>query len=293
MKNRLTGNLMLILTVFIWGSTFVAQSVGMDSIGPFTFLTFRCLLAVLFLIPVTLFSERREMKSYIRKWTQKKLRIAGFFCGLSLFIGAGLQQMGLVDTDAGKAGFLSSLYVIFVPVIGLFLGKKLRLNVLISLLFAVAGLYLLSCVGVTAIRPGDWLLIGSAFAFAVQITLVDLLSGGLDAMRFNCMQCLMCGILSAVTMLFAETPQLDGILACALPLIYAGVLSMGIAYTLQVVGQKHIEPTAASIIMSLESVVAAVCGWLMLGERMTLWELGGCTLVFIAVILSQVTFKKK
>ena len=293
MKKQLTGNLLLILTVLIWGSTFVAQSVGMDSIGPFTFLAFRCVLAVVFLLPVIGLFERKHIQDYWKKWLDKKLWIAGIFCGLSLFAGAGLQQMSLVDTDAGKAGFLSALYVVFVPVIGLFLGKKPTFNVIVSLLFAVAGLYLLSCVGVTAIRPGDLLLVGSAFAFAIQITLIDRMGAALDGLRLNCVQCFVCGILSLVTMFITETPRWDGILSCWLPLGYAGVLSMGVAYSLQVMGQKHIEPTAASIIMSTESVVAALCGWWILNERMTSLELLGCALVFMAVVLSQVSFKKK
>lgn len=293
MKKQLTGNILLAVTVLIWGSTFVAQSVGMDSIGPFTFLAIRCVLAVVFLLPVIALFERAELKNYARKWLDKKLWIAGFLCGLTLFAGAGLQQVGLVDTDVGKAGFLCSLYVLFVPIIGLVLGKKPAFNVVISLLLAVMGLYLLSCVGVTTVRLSDLLLMGSALAFAVQITLVGLLGAKLDGLRLNCIQCLVCGILSAIYMFFAEAPNMDAIVSCWLPLGYAGVLSMGVAYSLQVLGQKHIEPTTASIIMSLESVVAAVCGWLLLNERMTPWELWGCALVFMAVVLSQVSFKKK
>ena len=293
MKKQLLGNLYLIVAVLIWGSTFVAQSVGMDSVGPFTFLAVRCLLAVVFLLPVIALFERKNLKDYFAKWKNKKLWIAGFFCGLSLFVASALQQMSLVDTDAGKAGFLTSLYVILVPVLGLFLGKKPTLNILISIFLAVAGLYLLSCVGVSAIRFSDLLLLFSALAFAVQIICVERLGSTVDGLRLNCIQCLVAGLFASLFMVFGEAPKMDAIFSCWLPLIYAGILSNGIAYTMQVLGQQRVEANTASIIMSCESVVAVLCGWLILNEQMTTWELWGCGLLFAAVILSQVSFKKK
>lgn len=293
MKKQLLGNLYLIVAVLIWGSTFVAQSVGMDSVGPFTFLAVRCLLAVVFLLPVIALFEIKNLKDYFAKWKNKKLWIAGFFCGLSLFVASALQQMSLVDTDAGKAGFLTSLYVILVPVLGLFLGKKPTLNILISIFLAVAGLYLLSCVGVSAIRFSDLLLLFSALAFAVQIICVERLGSTVDGLRLNCIQCLVAGLFASLFMVFGEAPKMDAIFSCWLPLIYAGILSNGIAYTMQVLGQQRVEANTASIIMSCESVVAVLCGWLILNEQMTTWELWGCGLLFAAVILSQVSFKKK
>ena len=185
MKKQFLGNLYLIIAVLIWGSTFIAQSVGMDSVGPFTFLAARCLLAVVFLLPVIALFEKKDLKNYIAKWLDKKLWIAGFFCGTSLFIASSLQQISLVDTDAGKAGFLTSLYVILVPIIGFFLGKKPKINIVISTLLAGAGLYLLSCFGVTAIRGSDVLLILCALSFAVQITLVERLGKGVDSLRLK------------------------------------------------------------------------------------------------------------
>ena len=292
MKEKLTGNLYLIVAVLIWGSTFIAQSVGMDSVGPFTFLALRCALAVVFLLPVIALLEIKDIKNYFRKWQNKRLWRGGILCGISLFIAAGLQQVGLVDTDAGKAGCLTALYVVLVPVLGIFLGKKPTANVVISILLSVAGLYLLSCVGVTSVRTGDLLLLGSALSFAFQITFVDRLGNGLDGVRLNCIQCLTCGVLSGVMMLTEEV-SVSGIVECTVPLLYAGVLSSGVAYSLQVLGQQRIESNSASIIMSLESVVAALCGWLILHETMTPWEIAGCVLVFIAVILSQINPKKK
>lgn len=293
MKDKKIGNLYLVIAVVIWGSTFVAQSVGMDTIGPFTFLAVRSILAVAFLLPVIALFEIRNIGHYFRKWLDKKLWLGGLLCGLSLFVAASLQQVSLVDTDAGKAGFLTALYVILVPVIGVFLGKKPTVNIVISILLAVAGSYLLSCAGVTAIQTSDLLLLLSALAFAVQITLVERLGNDVDGLRLNVIQCLTAGVLAGITMFLVEAPTMDGIYRCWLPLLYAGVLSSGVAYSMQVLGQQKVESNAASIIMSLESVVAALCGWLFLQERMTFWELSGCALVFIAVILSQITPKKK
>ncbi|MBE6926181.1 MAG: DMT family transporter [Ruminococcaceae bacterium] len=292
MREKLTGNIYLIVAVLIWGSTFIAQSVGMDSVGPFTFLALRCALAVVFLLPVIAVFEARDVKNYVRKWCTKKLWVGGTLCGIALFVAAGLQQVGLVDTDAGKAGFLTALYVVLVPVLGIFLGKKPTVNVVISIILSVTGLYLLSCVGVTSIRTSDLLLLGSALAFAFQITFVERLGNGLDGLRLNCIQCLVCGILSGFMML-TEDVSLSGILNCSIPLLYAGILSSGVAYSLQVLGQQRVESNSASIIMSLESVVAVLCGWLILHETMTPWEISGCVLVFAAVILSQITPKKK
>ena len=291
MKKQLTGVTFLAVAVLIWGSTFVAQSVGMDKVGPFTFQAVRCALAVLFLLPVIALFEIRDIKNYFRKWLDKKLWLAGILCGLALFIAASLQQVSLVDTDAGKAGFLTALYIVLVPVIGFFLGRRLPLPTIISIVLAVIGLYLLSCVGVTTIRTGDLLLLGCALAFAVQITLIDRLGKDVDGLRLNCIQCLVVTILSTIFMFGTEAPNLPDILACWLPIGYAGILSMGVAYSLQILGQQRLEPTAASLIMSLESVVAALTGWLILNESMTGEEFLGSCLLFTAVILSQIPTK--
>lgn len=293
MKKQLTGIAFLGIAVLIWGSTFVAQSVGMDKVGPFTFQASRCGLAVLFLAPIIALFEIRDIKDYFRKWRSKKLWISGALCGIALFAASSLQQISLVDTDAGKAGFLTTLYVVLVPIIGLFLGKKPSINIVFSIILAVIGLYLLSCMGVTTISTGDLLLLGCALAFAVQITLIDRLGSDVDGLRLNCIQCLVVAILSALFMFGTEEPCLPDILSCWLPIGYAGVLSMGVAYSMQVLGQQRIEPTTASLIMSLESVIAALSGWLILHETMTFWELMGCALVFLAVILSQIPVKQK
>lgn len=292
MKNKLRGSLAILSATVIWGSAFIAQSVGMDYIGPFTFQTMRSVLAVPFLILVVFLIERNP-KETVRKWLQADLWKAGFPCGIALFIAAGLQQMGIVYTSAGKAGFITAMYIILVPILGIFLHKKPPFTVWIGVALAVTGLYLLSCVGVTQVNIGDLYLLGCALGYAVQITLVDQMGGAVDGVRLNCVQSLICGLFSGIVMFMTEEPVLTDILACRIPLIYAGIFSLGIAFSLQIIGQKYLEPTPAALIMSLESVFAVLFGWLLLHERMTSTELSGCALVFMAVILSQIPEKKK
>lgn len=295
MKNRLRGSILLLLATIIWGSAFVSQSVGMDHIGPFTFQAVRCWLAVLGLLPVIAIADRKKSdgKTFVSRWADKKLWKAGLLCGIPLFLACNLQQVGLVDTDAGKSGFLTAMYIVIVPVIGIFLKRKPTIMVPISVALAVIGLYFLSCMGVTQISTGDLLTIGCAVMFAVQITVVDIFAGELDALRLNTIQALVCTALSTIIMFLTEEPNWQSISACALPLAHVGFLSMGVAYSLQIVGQKDIEPSTASLIMSLESVFAVICGVLFLHETMTKWEIIGCILVFSAVILSQIPIPAK
>jgi len=291
MKKKLRGSVYLLLATIIWGSTFVAQSVGMDYIGPFTFQAVRCFLAVLVLVPATLFFERKDLGNFIARWKDPQLWKAGLLCGGALFIAAGLQQVGLVYTDAGKAGFITALYIVIVPLIAIFLGRKPTVLTVISIVIAVAGMYLLCCAGASGIQLGDVLLLLCAFAFAVQITLIDRYVDKVDSLRLNCIQALVTAVLSGLFMPF-ETVDMGLILQCWLPICYAGIGSMGIAYTLQIVGQRHLDPTPASLLMSLESVFAVVFGALLLNETMTFWEACGCVLVFSAVILSQIPTKR-
>ena len=262
---------------------------GADYIGPFTFQAVRCGLAVLFLIPVIFLFDlgSRDCRSFIARWKSKKLWKTGILCGCALFIAANLQQIGLQYTDAGKAGFITAMYVVLVPICGLFLKKKPGITAVISVLMAVVGLYMLSCAGVTQVNKGDLYLMGCALAFAIQITLVDELAGELDGLRLNCIQCLVTCVFSVPFMALTETPDMNILFSCWLPICYAGILSSGVAYSMQIIGQKDLDPTAASLIMSLESVFAALFGWLLLHEVMTPTELAGCALVFAAVILSQ------
>lgn len=291
MKKQLSGVIALLGATVIWGSAFIAQSVGMDKIGPFTFQAVRCFLAVVFLFPASaLFSKG---KPFWKSWADPALWRSGVICGLALFAASSLQQIGLVYTDAGKAGFLTAMYIVFVPFLGLFVGQRPGRNALLSLIPAIVGLYLLSCTSVSGINKGDVLLLLCAVAFSVQILLIDRHCAGLDGLKLNCIQALVVAVLSVPWALLTETVDASRIASCWLPLGYAGVLSMGVAYTLQIVGQKRVAPSAAALLMSLESVFAALFGWLLLHETMTRAEELGCVLVFAAVIISQLPEKKK
>lgn len=291
MKKQLSGVIALLGATVIWGSAFIAQSVGMDKIGPFTFQAVRCFLAVVFLFPASaLFSKG---KPFWKSWADPALWRSGVICGLALFAASSLQQIGLVYTDAGKAGFLTAMYIVFVPFLGLFLGQRPGRNALLSLIPAIVGLYLLSCTSVSGINKGDVLLLLCAVAFSVQILLIDRHCAGLDGLKLNCIQALVAAVLSVPWALLTETVDASRIASCWLPLGYAGVLSMGVAYTLQIVGQKRVAPSAAALLMSLESVFAALFGWLLLHETMTGAEKLGCLLVFAAVVISQLPEKKE
>lgn len=291
MKKQLSGVIALLGATVIWGSAFIAQSVGMDKIGPFTFQAVRCFLAVVFLFPASALVSKG--KPFWKSWADPALWRSGVICGLALFAASSLQQIGLVYTDAGKAGFLTAMYIVFVPFLGLFVGQRPGRNALLSLIPAIVGLYLLSCTSVSGINKGDVLLLLCAVAFSVQILLIDRHCAGLDGLKLNCIQALVVAVLSVPWALLTETAAPSRIASCWLPLGYAGVLSMGVAYTLQIVGQKRVAPSAAALLMSLESVFAALFGWLLLHETMTRAEVLGCVLVFAAVIISQLPEKKE
>ncbi|MBQ8355206.1 MAG: DMT family transporter [Oscillospiraceae bacterium] len=285
-KEQLKGSAQLLFATLIWGCAFVAQSVGMDHLGPMTFQAIRSILAVLALLPVTALMDRSP-DSFLPRWKAKGLWKTGILCGLALFAAQSLQQVGLLYTEPGKAGFITAMYIVLVPVLGLFLGKKCGIRVWLSVLLAVGGLYLLSCVGVASVNLGDILILISAGAFAVQIVLIDVLAQELDGIRLNCIQFMVVTVLSALAAAFTEAPTWQGVMDCALPLLYAGVLSSGVAFTLQILGQQHLPPAPASLIMSLESVFAVLAGWVLLHQTLRPIEALGCALVFLAVILSQ------
>lgn len=281
---------MLLLATVIWGSTFIPQRMAMSGMTPFYFQAIRCSLAVFALIPVTILLDRSKQdgKTYFSRWKGKKLWLGGLLCGLTLFLACNLQQIGLVDTDAGKSAFLTAMYIVIVPIIGIFLKKKPSKMIPLCVILAVAGLYFLSCVGVTRISTGDLLLIGCALMFAVQITFVDIFAPHVDPVRLNLIQVAVCAILSTAVAVCTETTTVDAVLGNWFPLCYAGILSMGVAYTVQIFGQLELEPSSASLIMSLESVFAVIFGAVILHERMTAWEFLGCGLLFVSVVLSQV-----
>lgn len=285
-KETIRGSLYLLLGTVIWGCAFVAQSVGMDHIGPMTFLVGRSVLAVLALLPVTYLMDK-EKPGFAARWLDKRLWKVGILCGIALFAASALQQIGLLFTDPGKAGFITAMYIVLVPVLGLFLGRACGGRVWLSVGLAVGGLYLLSCAGVSRINLGDVLILGAAAAFAVQITLIDRLAQNMDGLRLNGVQFAVMGLLAAVCMVFTERPTWGAILDCAGPLLYTGLLSSAAAFSLQILGQQLLPPAPASLIMSLESVFAVLAGWVILGQRLSTTELLGCGLVFVGVILSQ------
>ena len=294
MKDRIQGTLALLVGTFIWGMAFIAQSVGVETIGPFTFQAIRCMLGVVFLFPAAfLFDWKIGVKASLQKWKNKKLWTSGIICGIALFVATSLQQIGLVYTAPGKAGFLTAMYIVLVPILGIFVHRKPGINAVFSVLLALVGLYLLSFTDTSSINIGDILLIGCALAFAIQILLIDRFAPGLDGLRLNCVQALVVSLLSVPGIFLNwETVVMQTILDCWLPLCFAGVLSMGVGYSMQIIGQKRLEPTAASLIMSLESVFAALGGWLILHNTMTPAELWGCALVFAGVVVSQIPMQK-
>ncbi len=297
MKKQIRGSITIIIATIIWGSTFVAQSVGMDHIGPFTFQAVRCLLGGLLMLPIIAiadpFMHKGDGKNFFSRWKDKRLWLAGLACSIPLFIAVNLQQVSMVDTDPGKAGFLTAMYIVFVPILGLFRGQKITKWIPVSVVLGVVGLYFLSCVGVTNIATSDLLLLGCALAFAVQILCVDAFAQQVDCLRLNCINSLLCAALSGIVVIFTETPTWEGIVGGFGALAYAGFLSTGIAYSLQILGQKDLPSAPASLLMSLESVFAVLAGWLVLGEWLTVWEGIGCMLIFGAVILSQLPEKKR
>lgn len=290
MSKQLKGSLSIILATVIWGSTFVAQSVGVDLVGPFSFLSIRCFLAVAMLLTVLFLRNRRE---FVKIVTEPRLWKAGVPCGIALFVATALQQIGLIYTTAGKGGFITTMYIIMVPIFGLFLKQKPPKTVGISVVIAAVGLYLISGAGFTDINIGDVLMLLCAVAFAVQILIMDRVAWELNSMALNMSQALVCAVVSGVCALIFDNTTWQGILDCWFPLCWAGIMSMGIAYTLQIVGQKSIEPTTASLLMSFESVFAAISGALLLGEKFTLTEGIGCALVFGAIMLTQIPVKSR
>ena len=277
---------MLLATIF-WGSTFVAQEAAMNYIQPFTFQAVRCALGALCLMPVIFFIDRKNRKNFWKGWQDRNLWKAGILCGIPLFLAGNLQQLGIgAGTEAGKSGFLTAMYILFVPLIGIFRKEKPPKLLPVSLVLAVAGLYFLSCAGVTQISTGDLLLLSCALAYAVQIIVVDKFVNQVDPVRLNAIQILVASCLTAVLMFTVESPSMTAIGNCWLPILYSGILSSAVAFTLQIVGQKDLSPSLASLIMSLESVFAVLTGMLF-GGTMTKEEAFGCVLVFTAVILCQ------
>ncbi len=298
MKNKTAlGNLLLILTALIWGCAFVAQSVGMDYVGPFTFNGTRCIIGGIVLIIANLaFDAFKKKKGTYRKieGTEKKELIkGGIICGIIIFVASTVQQFGIAQTTVGKAGFISVLYILIVPFLGLFLKHKLPKMIWPCCALAVAGLYLLCMNESLSFSKGDFTVLISAFAFAVHIIAVDYFAPKVDCVKLSCLQFLVAGAISVVFMFVFEKPEINAILDAWLPLFYAGALSGGVGYTLQTVAQKWTKPSVASLLMSLESVFAVLAGAVILSQIPSLREIAGCMLMFIAIIIIQLPEKQK
>lgn len=295
-KQQIRNSILLLLAATIWGVAFVAQSVAMDYIGPFTFNCIRSLLGGTVLLPVigifSISKKEKNVKSEEPFFKRNRtLIIGGLCCGLALCIASNLQQIGIVTTSAGKAGFITAFYIVFVPIVNLFFGKKSSFLIWISVALALVGLYLLCITESLSINQGDLYLLLCAIVFTIHILVIDHFSPLVDGVKMSCIQFFVSGILSAIPMFLFEEPSFTQLKAASVSILYAGIMSCGVAYTLQIVGQKNMNPTIASLILSLESVVSVLAGWVILHQTLSVREIIGCILMFGAIIFAQLPAK--
>lgn len=290
---------LLVLAALIWGTAFVAQSEGMKYVGGFTFIGVRYLLGGLVLLPVLAVMRRNSLAAE-SKSSEKEVSAGfragvqgGICCGLCLFVATSLQQFGIVHTTVGKSGFITTLYIVIVPILGIFSHKKTGLGLWVSVMLATIGMYLMCINEGFTIGKGDFLIFLCAIAFSFHILIIDYFSPRANGVLISCVQFFTVGVLGSILMLLIEKPEVEEILAAWAPIGYAGILSSGVAYMLQVVAQKKLQPAVASLIMCLESVFSLLAGWLILHEWLSLRELTGCALVFVAIILAQLPSKRK
>ena len=302
MNKRIIANMILLLTAAIWGLGFVAQRVGSQFVGAFTFNGIRFAIGSLSLVPLIIFFNRKNAKKNSKSKEQDSLKdqaslketlIAGIAVGFVLYIAATLQQIGLTDSTAGKAGFITGLYMVFVPLFGIFLKHKVGLNSWVGVIVAVVGLYLLSIKQDFTIENGDRLILIGAIFWAIHILVIDKFSKRVDALKLSSLQFATCAILSLLTAFFTEEITIAGLRGSLIPILYGGLLSVGVAYTLQVVAQKNAKPSHAAIILSTESVFGAIGGALMLQEVMGSRELFGCVLIMGGILISQIDLSPK
>ncbi|MBQ2614289.1 MAG: DMT family transporter [Clostridia bacterium] len=300
-RQKLKGNLLLLLTSVVWGISFIAQSKGVELISPVVFNGIRSILGAVVLVPVILFLDHsKKRKGVPIQKTKKELLLAGVICGTFLCVATTLQTMGMIYTSPGKSGFITALYMVIVPIIGLFTGKKASPVIWLSVLIALGGLYLMCMDASLEINIGDLLTLLCALVFAGHILAIDHFAPKVDGVKLACLQFFVCGLLNLIWMFLFEEPELGPILDCWLSIGYSGIMSCGVAYTLQIVGQKYTDPTSASILMSLESVFATLTtvilvalGWNLTGGALTLREISGCVLMFGAILLVQLPDGKK
>ncbi len=294
MSKKMQGNIMLLITAMIWGSAFVAQSKGMEFIGPFTFNVLRSFVGGIVLLPViAIFSRGKKYSPEEKQQIDKNTLIGGICCGVVLFVASSFQQYGLVHTTAGKAGFITALYIVIVPLLGLFLGKKVPKIVWGCVALAISGFWLLCIKEDFSVGLGDLMVLICAFFYSLHIVTIDHFGPKADCVKMSCIQFWVAGVISIIPVLLFEEPRMAAIMDAKWTILYAGVLSSGVAYTFQIIAQKYTDPTVATLLMSLESVFAALSGWLILNESMMPKELFGCVLVFTAVILAQIPLPVK
>ena len=298
-RKSLQSSVMLLITAWIWGVAFVAQSEGMNYVGGFTFNACRFIIGGIVLIPCIFLLQKvnREQKKPLtmeeKQARKRKGIVGGVCCGVFLCLASSLQQFGIAFTTVGKAGFITALYIILVPVLGLFMKKKVGRNVWFSVGIAALGMYLLCIKEGFSVGKGDFLVFLCSIGFSLHILVIDYFSPKADGVVISCVQFFTAGIISGAGMFLFEQPSWGAITAAWLPVLYAGIMSCGVAYTLQVIAQKDIAPTIASLLMSLESVFSVLAGWLLLGQRSSGKELAGCVLVFVGIVLAQLPERKK
>ncbi len=283
------SNTLLIIASLIWGCAFVAQNVGMNYIGPWTFCSARFLIAGISLILIMPLLEKIQPKSHIKNSAQanKELVFSSLICGVALAIGSGIQQMAMVTVPVAKAGFLTTLYVLLVPVLSLFLGHRIKAKIWVGIVIALVGLYLLSMAASLTLGVGEVLLIGCALIFAIHIIVIGHYSVRVDPVKLSCGQFLVSGVITFFPAILIEKPVISSVLAAYIPLLYTGIFSSSVAYTLQIFAQKGASPTIAGMLLSLESVFAAIAGYLILHQTLTVRELIGCVLIFVAIVIAQ------
>lgn len=288
---ELKNALLLAFTAFIWGTAFVAQSVGMEYIGPFTFNGVRSIIGAFTLLPCILFQKKSCRKIIEEGSSRKDLVVGGLLCGALLFVASSLQQIGIKYTSAGKAGFITSCYIVIVPLIGIFMKKTSGWKIWAAVVLALAGLYCLCITDGFTVGKGDIFIFLCAMAFSAHILVIDYFSPRVNGVVLSCIQFFVCGVASLPCMFVFETPDMVAIISAWMPILYAGVLSCGVAYTLQIIGQRNVNPTIASLILSLESCFSVLAGWVILHEKLSIKESLGCVLMFVAIILAQLPKK--
>ncbi|MDD3185372.1 MAG: DMT family transporter [Anaerostipes sp.] len=290
---KIKNIILLFITAAVWGNAFVAQSVGMDLVGPFTFNGIRTLIGGIVLLPVIFVLNRGKKKDVLKKSDVKMLLKGGIFCGFILATASSFQQFGIMETSVGKTGFLTALYIIFVPILSIFLKKRCSIFVWIGVLVALMGVYFLCMTESLSLGHGEILVLIGSVLFAVHILVIDYFAARVDGVKMACIQFFVAGFVCCILMVVFEKPSIMQIITAWKPILYAGAMSCGIGYTLQIVGQKGMNPTVAALILSLESVVAVISGFLILGQKLSYREVFGCVLMFGAIVLAQIPAPKK